>query len=121
MYSHLVPTKEQKDLILRMPPNSEKFEALELQEKAWYVYWRGFYDIEFFVNYHFKHYKTDKKTGEPIQDSPLHTKLRQNLLSDHDLVIVFPRDHAKSTNSFFVIMWQIVYKVEKHIALLMSE
>lgn len=107
------PTKE---LILSINPSKLLPEHLK-----WYIYWRWFYDIEFFSNYHFKHVKVDKKTQKPIKSAEFHKQLVQILSGKEDALILCPRDHAKSTYTFFYIMWCICYKQEKAILLVMSE
>ena len=41
--------------------------------------------------------------------------------SENDTLVIIPRDHAKSTISFFVMLHDIVYEVEKSILLIMAE
>lgn len=97
------------------------FKKLKPQHKKWYVYWRWFYDLEFFSNYFFSHIKVDKKTKKTIKSSPVHAELINLFQILVDLLILFPRDHAKSTYTFFYIMWCICYKQETAILLVMSE
>ena len=91
------------------------------KSKKRYIYWRGFYDDNFFINYFLWHYKVDKLNWTKIKDSKLHNNLRELLSSKENAVICFPRDFAKSTNSFFIIIKKIVYKIDKQVLLIMWE
>lgn len=42
---------------------------LEQEELEQYIVSKGFYDIDFFVNFFLGHYKKDKKTEQPIADA----------------------------------------------------
>ena len=90
-------------------------------ELAWYVYWRGFFDIDFFIKYHFSHFLRDKKTQKEVKSPEFHKELKQLLQNDNDVLVCISRGHAKSTISFFVMMHDICYKKEKAILLIMSE
>lgn len=107
--------KYSKETILSIDPNKLKQEHLSR-----YIYWRWYYDLVFFSNYFLSHYKQDKKTGNPIRSAPFHSELTQLLIDWKDLLVICPRDHAKSTNLFFYLMWCIAYKQEKAVLLIMS-
>lgn len=107
-------------------PTKEEILSINLDKLSeeyldWYVYRRWFYDIEFYSNYFFKHLKVDKKTQKQIRSSPIHSELVNLFQLLTDLLILFPRDHAKTTYTLFYIMWCICYQQEKAILLVMSE
>ena len=65
-------------------------------------------DYNFFVQYYFPHYCTDKLTGDTIPCAPFHIKAAKYILEHRDAMAVFmwPRGHAKSTHmGVFVPLW----------------
>lgn len=91
------------------------------EEIRQYLYWRWYYDVGFFIDYFLWQYKTDKKTWQKIESAPFHKDLINSLKSDQDTLVIIPRDHAKSTTSFFVMMHDICYGIEPSILLVMPK
>jgi len=83
--------------------NSEVFDQ--------YVYWRWFYDIEFFSDYFCLEMKKDKETGEYIDSASFHLDIWKLLLS-WDMVnfnIIIARGHGKTTIILIYILRRILY------------
>lgn len=91
------------------------------EEYSQYIYSKGYHDVDFFINFFLDHYKKDKKTGETIQEAPFHRGLRKSLKNSQDTLVIVPRDHAKSTTNFFVLIHDICYAVEPSILLIMAK
>ena len=111
------PTREQI-MDINLNKAVKNWTVLELRR---YVYRRWYYDDDFFINYFLWHYKVDKKTKESIADWEVHKQLRNLLSSWKDMLCVFPRNHAKTTNSFFIIVKDVCYKREDYIWLVAGE
>jgi hypothetical protein len=86
-----------------------------------YIYSKGYHDVDFFIDFFLWQYKTDKKTGDSIKSSSFHKELIDAIKSEDDTLVIVPRDHAKSTTSFFVMMHDICYSVEPSILLVMAK
>lgn len=68
-------------------------------------------DYNFFVQYYFPHWCTDKATGKPIPCAKFHIRAAQTILSNKTLLAVFmwARGHAKSTHmGVFIPMWLMI-------------
>ena len=82
---------------------------------------RGFYDRAFFVDYFLWHFKQDKKTKEKIASAPFQLDMLQKMGSEKNLNIIYPRNHAKTTNSLFNCIWSVCYRADPFILLVASE
>lgn len=70
-------------------------------------------DYEFFVQYYFPHWCTDKATGKPIPCAKFHMKAAKTILENRTMLAVFmwARGHAKSTHmGVFIPMWLMCQK-----------
>jgi len=100
--------------------NIHWIEALTEDQKTEYVYFKWFYDIEFFTDYFLSHYKQDKKTRKIIKTPKFHKEI-WNSVNKKDTLIIIPRDHWKSTSLFFYLVWNVCYQVDPEILLVMWE
>ena len=70
-------------------------------------------DYEFFVQYYFPHWCTDKASGLPIPCAKFHIQAAKTILDNPTLLAVFmwARGHAKSTHmGVFIPMWLLCQK-----------
>lgn len=113
MYKLLSPEE-----LAKLKPIKDQLTNAEIDQ---YIYSKWYYDVDFFIDFFLWHYKRDKKTNRPIKSSEFHKELIQSMKSDDDTLVIIPRDHAKSTTSFFCMMHDICYKIEPSILLVMAK
>ena len=73
-------------------------------------------DYNYFVEYYFPHYCTDKETGKVIPNAKFHTKAANKLKENRDIqaAFVWARGHAKSTHVDIMIpLWLKCQKVRE--------
>lgn len=116
----LDPDKPTKKQIMWIDLEKAKKSRTVLEMRR-YVYRRWFYDDNFFINYFLSHHKKDRKTWIAISDCDAQKELRESLSSGEDVLCVFPRNHAKTTNNLFILVKDVCYKREPHIGLVMWE
>lgn len=97
------------------------YDDLNLAGKRRVIVSQWFYDREFFIDYLLSHYKRDKKTQEVIESAEFHGKLLEYLRTQKNLNVVYPRDHAKTTNSLFDSIWDVCYEAEPFTLLVAAE
>ena len=107
-----------QDQLKKLKPHTK---TMSEEQKAQYIYSKGFHDVGFFIDFFLGHYKQDKKTGEKIPEAAFHRELRESLKSKDDTLVIVPRDHAKSTTNFFILMHDICYNIEPSILLIMAK
>lgn len=74
-----------------------------------YIYWHGFYDIWWFSDYHFTHWKQGPDGF--IETPHFHHEI-WDLLTDeemHDINVIIARWHGKTTALLIYMIWRILY------------
>jgi len=74
-----------------------------------YIYWHWFYDIGWFSDYHFTHWKQGPNGF--INTPHFHKEIWAKLTTDelNDLNIIIARGHGKTTALLIYMMWRILY------------
>ena len=78
-------------------------------EHAQYVYSKWFYDIEYFTDYYLSHIKSDK--WEYVESPEFHKEILDYYVNNTELDInlIIARQHAKTTITWFYMLWLVLY------------
>lgn len=74
-----------------------------------YIYWHGYYDIAWFSDYHFTHWKQGPKGF--VKTPHFHKEIWGQLTKEglDDLNIIIARGHGKTTALLIYMIWRILY------------
>lgn len=74
-----------------------------------YIYWHGYFDIGWFSDFFFTHWKT--KLTEFIETPDFHREIWGMLTKDDmdDLNVIIARWHGKTTALLIYILWRVLY------------
>lgn len=86
-----------------------------------YIYWMGFFDINYFANYFLPHLRTDEDTGERCPSPPFHTEMLETFKKKGSFLVLVPRSHAKTTNIVISTIHDICYELEVGILFVMQK
>jgi len=100
-------TKQEINLLKK---NEDKIPEEHIKE---YIYWRAYYDFNFFEDYFFWHFK--EKNWKKIKPAKFHKEMNKDLLSWKNLLWIMFRMSWKTTKAIVYIIYSIVYKKHKFI------
>lgn len=78
-------------------------------EHAQYIYSKGFYDIEFFTDYFLSHHKTDNWKYVASPDFHKEVLWYYTWHQELDINLIIARQHAKTTITWFYMLWKVLY------------
>ena len=111
--------KDLKKVEKKIKEKIKRNEIIPESVYASYIYWKGYYNKDFFIDYFLSHYKKDKKTWKKIASKDFHKEIL-HYINKEDTCIIIARDHWKTTTEMLYLIWNICYRVDPSILLIMS-